>query len=275
MSAPAWAPAPDSAHSPSRSPSPTPTPPPAAISEESRLRIERNRQQALERLRLSRELKLVPPASPLVSPPPPSARAAASAAATATPLVAVAAPREAPSLEPPPEGDSRDEGKFSWSCENLLDSGRVCGGNHDRQLKEQFGEVVCFKCKSETNDYECISKEAVKRDYLLPEASFKSLQFLLIPNPMNARWAHIKLYLRRHCKECAVRRWGSAAALQSELRLRETQRYDKSVARTQALFESEASPSDGTDKRNTLLNKGKKRKASEIAAMAAIIRGKD
>ena len=241
-----------------------PTP---VLPKEVALRIQRNRKIAQERLQRHREqLAAVEEAS----------RGGVGGADVS--VVSVPATGPSAALTDPGSPHATDlpheEPPFFWSCPNTLEGGAVCGGSHDRKIKEHFGEIVCYRCKGTSTDYDYITKEAAKREYLLSDAAIKPLRFILKPNQMNPRWADIKLYLRKHCITVALLKWGDMDSLQAELRRKEVAKYDESVERTKALFESSSSAEDGSAKRNSSSKqKGRKRKQSELESMVSIIRG--
>lgn len=157
-----------------------------------------------------------------------------------------------------------------WLCGNILDSGSVCGSTCDHRIKEHFGETVCYRCKSKTNEYEYISKETIKREYLLTEGEIKSLQHISRPNKINPRWADIKLFLRKHCIDYACKKWGSAEALREVLRGREVSKYERTVERNRALFDESA---DTPGAASGAQRASKKRRLGELESLASIIRG--
>lgn len=163
------------------------------------------------------------------------------------------------------------------ACAQELDDGSPCKGLPDRLLRENFDEYICFHCKEKSLDYGLVTKTTAKQEYLLGDSCFKSLKHISKPNPMNPRWTGIKLFLRKHCIKAALTKWGSMENLMSELRNRETEKYEKSVARTRDLF-NQTSPElleARTSKDSTAKSKSsRKRKASDLIEMASIIRGK-
>lgn len=161
---------------------------------------------------------------------------------------------------------------FPWSCPKILDCGKVCGSSSDSKIREHFDEVACSRCDSRTNGFDYITKDTIKREYLLPEYVIKQLKHITRPNRLNPRWADIKLFLRKHCIAAAIDKWGSLDALKEQLRMKEQKKYDQSVERTQALLAG-----DGTTTKQNAASlggrRGNKRKLHELESMAAIIRG--
>lgn len=158
---------------------------------------------------------------------------------------------------------------MSWTCDNLLEDGTVCGGSFDKRTQLHFGELVCYQCKCKT-DYEYLSKDALKKEYMLSEACIRKMRFTEKPNALNPRWAPIKLFMRKDAIAEATSKWGSMDALAAERRKRELKKYESSVKRTQHLF---VGPNDdiGSISSNRA---GRKRKLhDDLDTMVAIVRG--
>ncbi len=120
------------------------------------------------------------------------------------------------------------------SCQELLNDGSVCGKCPvDHDLCEYFGEFVCKSCKYRLGEtYKTISRSDAISQFLVPEESIKSLQFMSKANPHNPGWTQMKLYLRKHVISLALERFGSLDALEIERKKREMVKFEKSLAKT-------------------------------------------
>lgn len=110
---------------------------------------------------------------------------------------------------------------------------------------------MCLRCRSEAEeDFAYVVKETLKNEYLLSDYLIGTMKYVTKPNPHNARWAPIKLYLRKHAESQAVAKWGSLEALREELRQRQRKQFERSVDKVQAslkvgTFSSLLSAEDG------------------------------
>ncbi len=153
----------------------------------------------------------------------------------------------------------------TWRCDNLKESGAICNGNCDKQIREIYEEIVCYSCKKNSNQYEFLTKETIKKEYLLSDADIESIKYLNKPNPHNARWSNIKLYLRKYVEKCASQKWNGLENLFTEIQNREDKRYKKALERAQNFLTTGSVTDNKT--------KTKKRKQAEIENIAKIIRG--
>mmetsp|Transcript_18066 Transcript_18066/g.18128 ORF Transcript_18066/g.18128 Transcript_18066/m.18128 type:complete len:260 (+) Transcript_18066:152-931(+) len=147
-----------------------------------------------------------------------------------------------------------------------------CGiPNLENCLPEAFEERVCFGCKVASSDYDLITQSEVLSNYLITEGSLKQMKYLVKNNPKRAGWSQMKLYLRKHAKEKAVKRWGSLENLQKEINKRQQQKFDRSLEKTKDFFKIPfvTSPSDKSDKSAPPEKKSKKSKFL-LGALSAI-----
>jgi DNA-repair protein complementing XP-A cells len=119
-------------------------------------------------------------------------------------------------------------------CTVTLPDGSVCGKCPvDHDLCEYFGEFVCKSCKFNTGDtYKTISRGECISAYLIPEDSLKVLKFMNKDNPHHVGWTPMKLYLRKHAVELALRRFGTLEALEDEKKKREAAKFERSLVKT-------------------------------------------
>ncbi len=109
----------------------------------------------------------------------------------------------------------------------------LCGNTHnqlDKTLLSAFELRVCLQCKRETNEFDLITCEDVKKEYLLPDGTIRTLRVHKKPNPRNSSWAPIKLYVRREAIRRSLERWGNFEILETERRRRLTSAEEKKVA---------------------------------------------
>ena len=179
---------------------------------------------------------------------------------------------------PEPEIKNEDKGEpfvIPESCSQFLDTGEVCGAPVDSIMAVTFGEAVCTRCKFKHEDFEVVSKEVAKKEYMLTDFSLSTVKHLSKPNPHNASWSHIKLFLRKHLKDRAAVRWGSLENMNSKRQTREQRKYECAVKKVGELFEAkERGPVSGSPDRDCVAPKQKKAKRSvDVSALAAIVRG--
>ncbi len=125
--------------------------------------------------------------------------------------------------QPAAFGSKASSGENSNSCEK-------CGNAHnqlDKTLLSAFGLQVCQQCKQVTDEFDLITYEDVKKEYLLPDGTIRTLRSHKKPNPRNSSWAPIKLHLRREVIHRCLERWGSFEMLEAERRQRLTTIEDK------------------------------------------------
>jgi len=109
-----------------------------------------------------------------------------------------------------------------------LDASRLeCNSTSiDPLLWKYFGENICSVCKRKTSDFDMISKGEVRSAYLIPEDTIKMMKFVEKNNPHNSHWTPMHLYLRKHAKEFAIKRFGSLAAMEFEKHTREQNKFE-------------------------------------------------
>ncbi|KAM0756311.1 DNA repair protein [Meredithblackwellia eburnea MCA 4105] len=109
-----------------------------------------------------------------------------------------------------------------------------CGSlDLDIQIRDNFGVLVCYKCKTERPDeYSLLTKTECKEDYLLTDPELKDaelLPHLLKPNPHRPTYSNMMLFLRCQVEAFAFsdKKWGSPEALDAEFARRESEKKDK------------------------------------------------
>ncbi len=121
----------------------------------------------------------------------------------------------------------------------------MCGNTHnqlDKTLLSAFGLCVCLQCKNGTDEFDLITCEDVKKEYLLPDGTIRTLRVHKKPNPRNSSWAPIKLHLRREAVHRCLERWGSFEMLEAERRRRLTSIEEKKVAKKKPAGGSSVGP---------------------------------
>ena len=109
----------------------------------------------------------------------------------------------------------------------------------DVMINETFGEKICSICKLKTNDFDLITKLEAQSSYLIPVDTIKMMKFSTKNNHVNSHWAPIHLYLRKHAKECAEKRFGSLEAMEEEKSRRECKKFERENAKTEAILTSQ------------------------------------
>lgn len=105
-----------------------------------------------------------------------------------------------------------------------------------------FGELCCSKCKSQTNKFDLLTKDATKKEYLLPIDTVNTMRFIERVNPRNISgksfFGSMKLILRKDAEEKAIKRWGSKEALESEKKRRLSAKLSRDMQSTSELFDN-------------------------------------
>jgi DNA repair protein len=140
----------------------------------------------------------------------------------------------------------------------MIRQGFPCSEVAEPILFANFGEAVCLRCRSEAeDDFQYVVKEALRNEYLLSDYIIGTMRFITKPNPHNARWAPIKLYLRKQAEAKAVAKWGSMDALREELSLRQRRQFDRSLKKVKAALSGTGSSVDSdahSDRPESLLS---------------------
>jgi len=98
----------------------------------------------------------------------------------------------------------------------------------DTFVDTHFDEQVCRACKQLNEDlYQLITRKDAVEKFLVPADAFKMLKFATKLNPINSNWSPMKLYLKKHVLEVAVRRFGSEELLIEEVQKREKRAFAK------------------------------------------------
>lgn len=92
-------------------------------------------------------------------------------------------------------------------------------------FQTKFNELVCTACRKTRPEYGLISKSNAKNKYLVTDSDIRSLRFVEKPNPTNAKFRDMKLFLIKQIIECALRRYGSLENVEEEKRKREVERF--------------------------------------------------
>ncbi|KAJ1432610.1 hypothetical protein B484DRAFT_447741 [Ochromonadaceae sp. CCMP2298] len=119
-------------------------------------------------------------------------------------------------------------------CQFLDDNeGGECSSLYiDEALYETFGEQVCSACKASTDLFDLLTKADGAKAYLVTDDAFKFLRHQSKNNPHHAGWTAMKLYLRKHLRALAVRRFGSLGGLEEERQLRATKSFERDLLKT-------------------------------------------
>jgi len=79
---------------------------------------------------------------------------------------------------------------------------------------EKFGERICTACRKTRPEYGMISKSNAKLRYLVTDKDMRSLRFIEKPNPSNAKFRDMKLFLLKHVIAAAIVRHGSLSDIE-------------------------------------------------------------
>jgi hypothetical protein len=127
-------------------------------------------------------------------------------------------------------------------CTELLLNGSVCGqliGQMELEsLYQPFGESICHACKvNNSKVFETVSKDQVHREYLVPLDTIKYMRYMEKVNPRHPNWTPMRLYLRKHAREQAYKRFGNQEGLEAELKKRESCKFERDMKNTENFFE--------------------------------------
>lgn len=111
----------------------------------------------------------------------------------------------------------------------------------DRVLLQHFALRVCVACKQDGNlrddgAYELIAKSRAKSEFALPDSFFHGLPHVAKPNPRHEAFAPLKLYLKQTIEAEALRLYGDADGLASEIESRRQRAYSSAAKRTKHLL---------------------------------------
>ena len=134
------------------------------------------------------------------------------------------------------------------------------------KLQQAFNVTVCVQCKSNSDDYELLTKSDVQARFLLPEGTIKVLKFVERDNPRHTAFKPMKLYLLKEVnmprssganhhytsspafalcvkrptqvRERSYARFGSEEGLEEERCKREDKKWENSLKRTKHVLSS-------------------------------------
>ncbi len=103
-----------------------------------------------------------------------------------------------------------------------------------RKFYEAFGLSVCFDCqRNDRAKYGVIPKTKAKDEYLLTDGQLTrgrgGLGCLVQPNPHDARYGEMRLYLRSQVEKLALQVWGSSEGLFLEKERRTAARMQRAA----------------------------------------------
>jgi DNA repair protein len=110
----------------------------------------------------------------------------------------------------------------------------------DLGLFDSFSERVCSVCKLNNPSYELITRSEAISGYLISDDTLRMMKYQTRDNPHNPGWTPMKLFLRKHVTELAVKRFGSLEELERVKKEREAQRFEKNLDRTNEVLGSAA-----------------------------------
>lgn len=95
-------------------------------------------------------------------------------------------------------------------------------------LNTNYGYSCCDKCKDTDEKHILITRTEAKNDFLLKDCDFDRreppLKYISRKNPLNNRYAEMKLYLLLQVEKRAIEVWGSLEEIQKQRELREEKR---------------------------------------------------
>jgi hypothetical protein len=114
---------------------------------------------------------------------------------------------------------------------DLLSNCQFCDTNAkiDKMLLETFDERICFTCKKNSDQFDMLTKSDSSAKYLITDESYKTLKYATKNNPLNAGWQPMKLYLRKHVLEVAIKKFGSAEEFEAEKKRRNLKKFNNEL----------------------------------------------
>ena len=121
-----------------------------------------------------------------------------------------------------------------------------CGATKlDKYAWSDFGEPVCYECRSERKHaYGLVSKTKAREEFLLTDAQLAKLKFRRLRNPRKPTWGDVQLFMRAQLLRAAVGVFGSQDALEAE-RKRRGEARESRAKRALAKREEAAALSQG------------------------------
>lgn len=127
--------------------------------------------------------------------------------------------------------------EVSQLCHFIKPDGAKCTSmTVDKEILEAFGEAICISCKKGTTSYDLITKNECVSAYLIPQDALKWMKFCTRNNPLQPGWKPMKLYLRKDAEQFAKDRFGSIEAMEMEKKLREEQKFQRGLLKTQNIL---------------------------------------
>ena len=126
-------------------------------------------------------------------------------------------------------------------CEQQIAPGLSCHrDNVDLSIRDFFGELVCSVCKQKYDDYDLLNKATAMKEYLISDDALSTLKFRPKDNPHHPSWTAMKLYMRKHVRALAIKRYGSLDKLEEERNLREENRFQRELEKSKEALQSSA-----------------------------------
>jgi DNA repair protein len=126
----------------------------------------------------------------------------------------------------------------SQPCQGTTTDGGGCRSQTvDKLLWGVFGESICSNCKFGNADFDLITKSECASAFLVPLDEMKWMKYHERTNPLKSGWKPMKLFLRKHAKEVAIRRFGSLEGLEAEKKKREELRFQRGLEKTREVLE--------------------------------------
>jgi hypothetical protein len=147
-------------------------------------------------------------------------------------------------------GGAGSDQEGGWGAARSSGCARCGSATYIQALFDAFGERICTSCKSQTDDFQLVSRSVAKSQYLLPDSSIAPLRTMERPNPSNPKFRPMRLLLLLHVRAAAVARWGSLQAMEEEYRRRQVGRLERSTAASSESGAAAPSSSHGTVERS-------------------------
>ena len=183
---------------------------PISLTEEQRQRISENKKIALEKLELKRKQQFLLQSESFLSP-----------------ITSQTYSDKVNSLNNLNNSSNCQLIQGTRKCCELWNDTPCESTNLDEIVLKQFNEAVCSRCKANSTDYYLIPKKVVQSEYLLTDDSLSLMTFVIRDNPINPHWTGMKMYLRKHARIKALKRFGSEEALNEEIGKRKSQKTQK------------------------------------------------
>jgi len=149
-----------------------------------------------------------------------------------------------------------------------------CGSSKiENDYLDAFDVKACKSCIYNNSEYSLLPKSDLAKKYLLGERHIKDLKFMKKSNPKKIGWNPMKLYLEKQVSELARTVWGNQEKLEKELSSRKQRKFQSELLKTSDALKRSMSQSENILQSATTADTKRARKANRLKEMISIVRG--